>query len=55
MFLPHVVEKELVQDDGSVVKRLDCMGVCRNEHWDSCRARCDDCSNHRPDFNLRKN
>lgn len=28
--LPHVVEREIVQDDGSVVKRLDSsMGVCR--------------------------
>uniref|UniRef100_A0A4W6E9F5 Ankyrin 2 n=1 Tax=Lates calcarifer TaxID=8187 RepID=A0A4W6E9F5_LATCA len=34
--LPHVVEKEIVQDDGSVVRRLDCrMGVCRNDHKDT--------------------
>lgn len=33
MLLPHVVEKEIVQDDGSVVKRLDSsMGVCRHDH-----------------------
>ncbi|XP_049922891.1 ankyrin-2b isoform X2 [Epinephelus moara] len=33
MLLPHVVEKEIVRDDGSVVKRLDSsMGMCRNDH-----------------------
>lgn len=37
MLLPHVVEKEVVQDDGSVVKRSDSsMGLCRKwpqRHW----------------------
>lgn len=29
--LPHVVEKEIVQDDGSVIRRLEgSMGMCRN-------------------------
>lgn len=27
VLMPHIVEKEIVQDDGSVVKRLDCMSV----------------------------
>lgn len=34
MLVPHVVEKEIVRDDGSVVKRLDSsMALCRNDHW----------------------
>lgn len=40
MLVPHVVEREIVQDDGSVVKRLGCsMGVCRNEHSNWCLLR----------------
>lgn len=36
MFVPHVVEREIVQDDGSVVKRLDCnRELCRNVHEDT--------------------
>lgn len=36
VLVPHVVETELVQDDGSVVKRLDCsMALCRNDHTDT--------------------
>lgn len=31
VLMPYIVEKEIVQDDGSVIKRLDCMRVCRND------------------------
>ncbi|KAK5623008.1 hypothetical protein CRENBAI_021157 [Crenichthys baileyi] len=29
VLLPHVIEKEIVQEDGSVVKRSGCVGVCK--------------------------
>ena len=33
--MPHVIEKEIVQEDGSVVKRLDSiMAFSRNDHKD---------------------